>query len=244
MFEADSLLEQRARGVAEMWMKHDCLTSELEALGDSTAGLPFKMAVAVHLEGRHLAAFVEHYPKGLFGLMMDASPQSFFRLLAVCIGVTSRVFEDSAVQRRIWNCIMAFQRDCRVGQITHHSLHWHGLSAVFNWDMTTFPEGPMKYYRQLTRRAIECNKFELPYPLHPDLIMRGKEVDLNCKRQFILDSCAFMSEYCRDRNPDAQRDKMGLERCDDSVTEPFELQSLSEQFFLVLCSMAASAQSR
>ncbi len=110
--------------------------------------------------------------------------------------------------------------------------------------MTTFPEGPMKYYRQLTRRAIECNKFELPYQLHPDLIMRGKEVDLNRKRQFILDSCTLMSEYCQDRNPDAQRDKMGLDCCDDSVTEPFELQSLSEQFFLVLCSMAASAQSR
>jgi len=74
--QAESLLEQSARGVAEMWMKLDCVVSELEAMGEAPAGLPFKMAVAVYLRGRHLASFLEHLPQGLFGLMVDASPNA------------------------------------------------------------------------------------------------------------------------------------------------------------------------
>ena len=58
--QAESLLEQSARGVAEMWMKLDCVVSELEAMGEAPAGLPFKMAVAVYLRGRHLALSLIH----------------------------------------------------------------------------------------------------------------------------------------------------------------------------------------
>jgi hypothetical protein len=56
--QADSLLEQSARGEAEMWTKLDCVIAELEAMGDSPVGLPFKMAVAVYLRGKHLAEFI------------------------------------------------------------------------------------------------------------------------------------------------------------------------------------------
>ena len=55
---ADSLLEQIVQGVAKMWIKLDCIVSKLEAMGNSPAGLPFKVAVAVHLQGRHLAEFI------------------------------------------------------------------------------------------------------------------------------------------------------------------------------------------
>jgi hypothetical protein len=55
-----------------------------------------------------------------------------------------------------------------------------------------------------------------------------------------------MSEFCRDRNPDAgavERDCLGLERCDELVGSGSKDTS-QEQFFLELCSMAASAQAR
>ena len=190
------MLEQSARGVAEMWMKHDCVASELEALGNSPVGTPFKMAVAVHLEGRHLASFIEHNPKGLFGLMMDTTSEYFFCLLAACIGSTSCIFEDALVKRRIQDCLKSFEQDCRVGKITHHLLHWHGLTAILNCDMNSIPEGALTYYRQLASQAFESNKFDLPYLLHRDLVMRGKEVDRERKSQFALDSCAYKSEFC------------------------------------------------
>jgi hypothetical protein len=79
--------------------------------------------------------------------------------------------------------------------------------------MTSFPEGAMKYYHQLARWGMECNKFDVPYLLPHKLVMRGQDVERDCRRQFVLDSCAFMSEFCRDRNPDAgavQRDWLGV----------------------------------
>jgi hypothetical protein len=97
--QADSLLEQSARGEAEMWTKLDCVVLELEAMGDAPAGLPFKMAVAVYLRGKHLAQFIEQQPQGLFGLMVDTSPnQTFFRLLAACISVSNGIFEDAGMR--------------------------------------------------------------------------------------------------------------------------------------------------
>jgi hypothetical protein len=90
--------------------------------------------------------------------------------------------------------------------------------TTFNGNMTSFPEGAMKYYRQLAWRGMECNKFDVPYPLPRELVMRGQDVERDRRRQFVLDSCSFMSEFCRDRNPGVgavQRDQQGLERCDD-----------------------------
>jgi hypothetical protein len=48
--------------------------------------------------------------------------------------------------------------------------------------MTSFPEGAMKYYRQLAQCGIKYNRFDLPYLLHRDLVMRGKEVERDCKK--------------------------------------------------------------
>ena len=121
--QADSLLEQSAQGVAKMWIKLDCIVSKLEAMGNSPAGLPFKVAVAVHLQGRHLAEFIEHQPKGLFGLMLDGPAPSFSCLLAACISVSSGVFENTAIQKCIRDCVKSFESNCRAGQITHHTLH-------------------------------------------------------------------------------------------------------------------------
>ncbi len=118
------MLEQSARGVAEMWTKLDCVVSELEAMGDAPAGLPFKMAVAVYLRGKHFAQFIEQQPQGLFGLMVDASPnQTFFRLLAACISVSNGIFEDDGIRKRIRLIIKSFERDCLARQITYHALH-------------------------------------------------------------------------------------------------------------------------
>ncbi len=134
-------------------MKLDCIVSELETMGEAPAGLPFKMAVAVYLRGRHLASFLEHLPQGLFGLMVDASPNAtFFRLLSTCIGVSNGVFEDDGVRKRVRAAVKSFGSDCLAKQVTYHALHWHGLTSTFNGDMTSFPEGAMKYYRQLARR--------------------------------------------------------------------------------------------
>jgi hypothetical protein len=123
--QAESLLEQSARGVAKMWMKLDCVVSELEAMGDTSASLPFKMAVAVYLRGKHLASFLEHLPQGLFGLMVEASPNTtFFRLLSACIGVSNDVFEDEGVRKRIRAVVKSFGSDCLAKQVTYHALHW------------------------------------------------------------------------------------------------------------------------
>ncbi len=249
--QADSLLEQSARGVAKSWMKLDCVVAELEAMGASPVGLPFKMAVAVYLRGKHLVEFMEQQPGGLFGLMVEASPnQTFFRLLAACISVSNAVFEDDGVRKRIRLVVKSFERDCLAKQVTHHALHWHGLTSTFNGDMTSFPEGAMKYYRQLARRGMECNKLDVPYLLPRELVMRGKDVEKDRCRQFVLDSCAYMSEFCRDRNPDAgvvARDCQGLERCDDwyGLNGGFGVggkDSPLEQLVLGLCCIAASAQ--
>jgi len=246
--QAESLLEQSARGVAKSWMKLDCVVSELEAMGQAPASLPFKMAVAVYLRGRHLASFLEHLPQGLFGLMVDASPNAtFFRLLSTCIGVSNGVFEDDGVRKRVRAAVKSFGSDCLAKQVTYHALHWHGLTSTFNGDMTSFPEGAMKYYRQLARRGIECNKLDVPYPLPRELVMRGPNVERDRRKQFVLDSCAYMSEFCRDRNPNVEavaRDRRGLERCDDwmgGFGGSHEDSSL-EQFVLVLCCIAASSQ--
>jgi hypothetical protein len=194
--QAESLLEQAARGLAESWTKLDCVVSELKAMGESPVGLPFKMHVAVYLRGRHLAEFMEHQPRGLYGLM-KGPPQTFYRLLAACIGVSNGVFEDDGVRKRIRLIVNSFERDCRsLSHVTFDTLHWHGLTTSFNNDMTSFPEGAMKYYRQLARHGSECNKFDVPYPLPRELVMRGKDVEKDCRRQFVLDSCAFMSEFC------------------------------------------------
>jgi len=80
--------------------------------------------------------------------------------------------------------------------------------------------------------------------------MRGKDVEKDRKRQFVLDSCAFMSEFCRDRNPDAEavaRDRQGLERSDTGEGGgggDKDDMSLRQQLIVGLCCMAASAQSR
>jgi hypothetical protein len=76
--QAESLLEQSARGLAESWMELDCVVSELKAMGESPVGLPFKMHIAVYLRGRHLAEFMEHQPRGLYGLILGPPP-TFFR---------------------------------------------------------------------------------------------------------------------------------------------------------------------
>ncbi len=47
--QTESLLEQSARGLAESWTKLDCVVEQLEAMGESHVGLPFKMHVAVYL---------------------------------------------------------------------------------------------------------------------------------------------------------------------------------------------------
>jgi len=98
----------------------------------------------------------------------------------------------------------------------------------------------MKYYHQLARRGMECKKFDVPYPLP------RQDMERDRRRQFVLDSCSFMSEFCRDRNPDAgavQRDRQGLERCDDWLGGSSGSEETSqEQFVLGLCCMAASAQ--
>ncbi len=91
--QAESLLEQSARGLAESWMELDCVVSELKAMGESPVGLPFKMHIAVYLRGRHLAEFMEHQPRGLYGLILGPPP-TFYRLLAACIRASNNVFED------------------------------------------------------------------------------------------------------------------------------------------------------
>jgi len=246
--QAESLLEQSARGLAESWMELDCVVSELKAMGESPVGLPFKMHVAVYLRGRHLAEFMEHQPRGLYGLMMGP-PQTFFRLLAACIGVSNGVFEDDGIRKRLRLVVNSFERECRsISQITYDVLHWHGLTNSFNNTMMCREdEATIKYYRQLARRGTECNKFDVPYPLPHELVMRGKDVEKDRKRQFVLDSCAFMSEFCRDRNPDAgavARDRQGLERCDTWLGTGGEATPIEQQLILGLCCMAASAQSR
>jgi hypothetical protein len=169
--QVDSLLEQSARGVAESWTKLDCVGAELEAMGNSPVGLPFKMHVAVYLQGRHLAEFMEHQPQGLYGLMIGP-PSTFYRLLAACIGASNNVFEDDDVRKRIRLIVHSFERDCRsLSHVTFDALHWHGLTNSFNNDMTSFPEGAMKYYRQLARRGTECNKFDVPYLLPRKLVV-------------------------------------------------------------------------
>jgi hypothetical protein len=103
----------------------------------------------------------------------------------------------------------------------------------------------MNYYQQLARRCIECNKFDVPYRLSRELVMRGKDVEKDPLRQFVLDSCAFMSEFCQDRNPDAgamERDCLGMECCEDWFGSGGGKDTSQEQFVLALCSMAASAQ--
>ncbi len=103
--QANSLLEQSAQEVAKMWIKLDCIVSKLEAMGNSPA------------------EFIEHQPKGLFGLMLDGPAPSFFRLLAACISVSSGVFENTTIQKCIRDCVKSFESNCRAGQITHHTLH-------------------------------------------------------------------------------------------------------------------------
>ncbi len=204
------------------------------------------MHVAVYLRGRHFVEFMELQPRGLFGLM-QGPPQTFYRLLAACIGASNNVFEDDGVRKRIRLIVNSFERDCRsISQVTFDALHWHGLTNSFNNDMRTWPEGAVKYYRQLARRGTECNKFDVPYPLPHELVMRGKDVEKDRRRQFVMDSCAFMSEFCRDQNPDAAavtRDRQGLERCDDWFGTGGE-DTPQEKLVLGLCCMAASDQAR
>jgi hypothetical protein len=45
------------------------------------------------------------------------------------------------VRKCIRQIIKSFERDCLASQVTHHSLHWHGLTTTFNSNMTSFPEG-------------------------------------------------------------------------------------------------------
>jgi len=114
--QAESLLEQSARGLAESWMELDCVVSELKAMGESPelkamgeshVGLPFKMHIAVYLRGRHLAEFMEHQPRGLWSLMMGPPP-TFFRLLAACIRASNNVFEDDGVRKRLRLVVSSF----------------------------------------------------------------------------------------------------------------------------------------
>jgi hypothetical protein len=190
---------------------------------------------------------MEHQPRGLYGLMIGP-PQTFYRLLAACIRASNNVFEDDGVRKRIRLVVNSFERDCRsISELTFDALHWHGLTNSFNNTKTCVPNETIKYYRQLARRGTECNKFDVPYPLPHELVMRGKDVEKDRRRQFVLDSCAFMSEFCRDRNPDAAavtRDRQGLERCDTWVGTGGEDTPLQQQLLLGLCCMAASAQSR
>jgi hypothetical protein len=249
--QAESLLEQSARGLAESWMELDCVVSELKAMGESPVGLPFKMHIAVYLRGRHLAEFMEHQPRGLYGLILGPPP-TFYRLLAACIRASNNVFEDDGVRKRLRLVVSSFDKELRsITQWTLDGLHWHGLTNAFNNTRTYMQdEASIRYYRQLASRGTECNKFDVPYPLPRELVMRGKDVEKDRKRQFVLDSCAFMSEFCRDRNPDAEavaRDRQGLERSDTGEGGgggDKDDMSLRQQLIVGLCCMAASAQSR
>ena len=144
----------------------------------------FKLLVACHLRGRHLAKFVRSQPGGLLGIMqadvgqgkLGVPSDHFFHLLRVVMAQAEQyvgavghlqgtscgcdcgsVGQHEKNRRLLRQELTAFEAAVSgESGVVHHALHWHGFTRVLN--VSAPPDLlPVKYYRLVSLGGgVEC----------------------------------------------------------------------------------------
>ena len=169
------LREKSALALANHWMALGRVQEEMNAMGSSEMATVFKMEVAVHLKGHHLAEFLCW--DGLHTLNGRGWPEVAQRLIVAVYQEMTRFDQTQLARQELSLRVKAFRDITKLLLNVVMTVHRLGLSETFKQPDLTGDNAVIYQYHRTQSERILCQGFcpMLVFPLVPVLRIDPKE---------------------------------------------------------------------
>ena len=164
------LREKSALALANHWMELGQVKQEMNIMGNSEMAMVFKMEVAVHLKGHHLAAFIRSHG-GLDTLTRKGWPEVAQRLIVAVYLEMTRFTQTQLARQDLSKCVQEFRKATQERPNVVMAIHRLGLSETYSQQNVKEDDIAIYQYHRTQAERVLCQGFcpMLIFPLVPIL---------------------------------------------------------------------------